>query len=467
MDEELQYAERTTLLRIIGGQREVIANLEGQVVALTERAQMLAARVTALEQRDPPAWAKPNRAKPSEPRPVRKQRAQAFVRRREEPTAVVEHAAETCPDCGGTLTGGWIRRRRQVIDIPVVPATVIEHVIIARRCGRCGKTVTPTLDLSDQVLGQHRVSLQLMALIALMREQLRLPVGLIQRYLETVHRLHLSEGELVEILQTVGTQAATAVEAIRDGVRASPMVQADETGWRQNGQNGYLWSFSTPTVRYFTHGNRSKAMVDAVLGTAAEPDAFTGTLVTDFYAAYDHYPGPHQRCWVHLLRDIHELRRKYPADTVLAHWATRVGKLYRLAKADPGPVPTWSAGRQAAWRQQRQRRYERALARVCQPFVGKEVPQRVLCERILKYLPELFTFVGDPRVPADNNAAERSVRPLVVRRKISGGTRTAAGTLCRTALCTLTETWQLQGKPLLHAWLDLLRKPTASANAQV
>jgi transposase len=467
MDEELACAERSVLLRIIAEQREQIAALQAQVRTLTGQVETLTARVVELEHRDPPAWAKANRAKPSEPRRRRKKREQAFVRRREEPTAVVEHAAETCPDCGTALTGGWVRWRRQVIDVPFVPATVTEHVVLARQCPHCQRLVTPAVDLADQVLGQHRVSLGLMALCALLREQLRLPVRLIQRYLETVHGLHLSQGELVAILKTVAKQAATAVDAIRDGIRASPMVHADETGWRENGQNGYLWSFSTPNLRYFIHGNRSKAMVDAVLGTADEADAFTGTLVTDFYAAYDHYPGPHQRCWVHLLRDIHELRRQYPADTVLAHWATRVGKLYRLAKADPGPLPAWSAGRQAAWRQQRQRRYERALARICQPFVGKDVPQRVLCERILKYLPELFTFVGDPRVPADNNAAERSIRPLVVRRKISGGTRTAAGTLCRTALCTLTETWQLQGRPLLAAWLDLLRNPTASVTAQM
>ena len=86
----------------------------------------------------------------------------------------------------------------------------------------------------------------------------------------------------------------------------------------------------------------------------------------------------------------------------------------------------------------------------------------MLCERILKYLPELFTFLTDPRVPADNNAAERSIRPVVVRRKISGSTRSAAGTLCRTTLWTLTDTWHLQGKSVLDGWTDLLRHPAAS-----
>jgi transposase len=457
VDEELQYAARAVLLGIIDDQRHQIAALQAQIGALTAQVQTLVARVAELEHRDPPAWAKPNRPKRSERRPPRKRRGTAFVRRREEPTERIAHAAERCPACDTALAGGWVRWRRQVIDLPVLPATVTEHVVLARRCPACRRTVTPALDLSDQVLGHHRVSVRLMAFIALLREQVRLPLGLLARYLETVHHLHLSQGELVGILQTVGKRAETAATAIRDALRASPVVQADETSWREDGQTGYLWSFSTPSLRSFVHGHRSKAMVDAVLG-----EDFAGVLVTDFYAAYDHYPGPHQRCWVHLLRDIHELRRLHPDDPGLAQWAKQIRGVYDQAKAAPGPPAGWSAQRQADWRRQRQRAAEAALAQRCRPFAGQPVPQRVLCERILKYLPELFTFLADPRVPADNNAAERSIRPAVVRRKISGGTRSAAGTLCRTTLWTLAETWRLQGKPLLEAWISLLRNPAAA-----
>jgi hypothetical protein len=458
MDEELQYAERAVLLRIIAEQRQQIGTLEAQLAVALEQVRLLTARVAELEQRDPPAWAKPNRPKATAPQSPRKPRGTTFVRCREEATVVVEHAAERCPDCATPLTGGWVRGRRQVIDLPVLPATVTEHVVIARRCPTCHRTVTPELDLTDQVLGGQRVSLRLMAVIALLREQVRAPLRLIQRYLETVHGLHLSQGELVSILHRVADRAETAVAAVRDAIRVSPVVHGDETGWRQDGQNGYLWSFSTPRLRYFVHGNRSKAMVDAALGTD-----FTGVLVSDFYAAYDHYPGPHQRCWVHLLRDIHELRRKHPANVELGRWARLVHRLYRAAVAEPRASAPQSLAAQDAWRRQRQHAYEQTLARHCRPYAGQAVPQRVLCERILKYLPELFTFVGDPRVPSDNNAAERSIRPIVVRRKISGGSRSAAGTLTRTALWTLTDTWQLQGKPLLAAWIALLRNPAAAA----
>ena len=69
-------------------------------------------------------------------------------------------------------------------------------------------------------------------------------------------------------------------------VRGSKVVHADETGWRQDGANGYVWTFSTPTERYFLRWGRHKEVLDEVLD-----DSFGGVLVSDFYAAYDHYPG--------------------------------------------------------------------------------------------------------------------------------------------------------------------------------
>jgi hypothetical protein len=77
----------------------------------------------------------------------------------------------------------------------------------------------------------------------------------------------------------------------------------------------------------------------------------------------------------------------------------------------------------------------------------------VLCRRIAKYLPELFTFVTDPTVPATNNGAERSIRPVVIQRKISGGTRSSAGT---STFTTLFGTWRARGLDPLVACQRLL-----------
>jgi len=199
-------------------------------------------------------------------------------------------------------------------------------------------------------------------------------------------------------------------------------------------------------------GGRNKEVVDEVLG----PD-FAGVLVSDFYAAYDHYDGPHQRCWAHLLRAIHELTDTHPKDAALQIWATQVHGVYeRACRAQVGPA----AARLAA-----QRQAEADLLGLCQPYLEADtatVPQAVLCRRIQKYLPELFTFVLDPALSSTNNAAERSVRPVVCQRKISGGTRSPEGTRTFCTLATLFGTWRARGLDPLVACRSLLAQAAAS-----
>ena len=222
---------------------------------------------------------------------------------------------ENCPDCGAHRSGGWTQRTREVIELPMVPVQVTEHVYIARTCPACRRRCTPPAVLDGVVLGQQRLGVNLLSLIATLREEGRLPIRSVQWYLDTVHQLRLSVGAIHQTAQ----RAQPAVAAILDRIRASPVVHADETGWREDGANGYVWTFSTPTERYFLRRGRGKAVVDEALG-----ESFSGVLVSDFYAAYHHYDGPKQRCWAHLLRDIHDQRTRYPDDAPLARWADAV-----------------------------------------------------------------------------------------------------------------------------------------------
>ena len=227
-------------------------------------------------------------------------------------------------------------------------------------------------------------------------------------------------------------------------IRASPVVFADETGWRQDGVNGFVWTFSTPDKRYFVRRNRSRQVVDEVLG-----DEFSGVLVSDFYAAYNHYSGLKQRCWAHLLRDFHDLRVMHPDDENLALWASAVEDVYREARQ--------FSHADARKRSAAQRRLERKLLALCLPHVDDaSAAQRRLCRRIERFIKELFVFVAEPYVPSDNNAAERSLRHLVVSRKISGGTRSTRGTDSKMTLASLFGTWHAQGVNPLVACRQLL-----------
>ena len=181
-------------------------------------------------------------------------------------------------------------------------------------------------------------------------------------------------------------------------------------------------------------------------------DAFSGVLVSDCYAAYHHYDGPKQRCWAHLLRDIHDQRTLYPDDTPLARWADAVHGIYDRAKAFTHP--------QAKRRRTAQLALERQLLAFYQPFRhDPSATQAKLCRRIECHIKELFVFVAEPAVPSDNNAAERSLRHLVISRKASGGTRSERGTERKMTLASVCSTWRAQGLNPLAACRQLLVSP--------
>jgi uncharacterized coiled-coil protein SlyX len=449
--EALEQLDRAALSTLVLTQQARIAALEAQVAALTARVEELSGAPPA-----PPAgparppFVKPARPAKAPPQP-RKQRSVNFARRRETPTRVIEHAIDRCPDCGAMLSGGAVVRRRQVLHVPPVPVEVIEHVVRRRACPCCRRAHTPPLDLRDVVLGHHRVSLGTMALIATLHTVGRLPVRVLQWVLAALHGLHLSVGALVGILRAVADRAKPGLDALREQVRGSPVVCADETGWREGGQAGYVWVFATPTRCYFhSDHSRAGAVVAEVLGAVYE-----GTLVSDCYAAYNIHAGPHQRCWPHLFRDIHDLRVAHPDEADLAAWADAVHALYLEAKQLAASEADFAA--RVAARDDLDRR----LTALCAPYwqPGGAAPQATLCQRIDRFLDELFAFVLDPAIPADNNLAERRLRPLVIARKISGGTRSAEGSRVRTTLASLFATWHAQGRDPFQACLDLLRHP--------
>ena len=437
---DLRTADRDTLIAIIMRQQAIIDQLEKRIAQLEGPAKSKGSgRMPGLK---PKAVQKPD-----QPKKLRQPRRHGFARVRMTPTQRVEHVVERCPDCGVQLSGGSTHRTREVIDLPQAPVEVTEHAFIARTCPNCRRRCVPPAHLDGVVMGKQRLGINLLSLIAALREEARLPFRTIQWYLDTVHGLRLSVGAIVAATHRVAQKAQSALTDIVERIRGSPVVHADETGWREDGHNGYVWTFSTPTERYFLRRGRGKAVVDEALG-----DQFAGVLVSDFYAAYHHYDGPKQRCWAHLLRDIHDLRALYPGDASLAQWADAVHDVYAKAKAftHPSEQQRRSAGLAL----------ERHLLAWCRPYLDDPTSaQARLCRRIQKHIKERFVFVAKPEVPADNNAAERSLRHLVISRKISGGTRSPQGTDAKMTLASVFGTWRAQSLNPLTSCRQLLASP--------
>ena len=431
------------------------ATLQAALLTLQQRVADLEAALAAARS---PIALPPRPAAPATlPKLPRKKRAAAanHGRKRATPTEVRTHAYDHCPTCAYRLGGHSIARRREVLDLPPPsPVTVIEFQLIKRYCPHCELWYEPPLDLTGLVRGQHRVSIRLMALIAWMRTTLRLPVRAIRAYLRCLHQLDLSVGEIVALLHSVAEAGQPAAEAIKSELRASAVLYMDETYWEENGRVGYSWVMTNSAgVSYFHYDHSRAGAVARSLSGAHYP----GTLITDFYAAYNEHTGRHQRCWAHLLRDLAALEEQPEVASEVREWVEEVRELYRVGRAvNERAPPAHAAERQRAANQLRERVHELGL-RWAQT---KEHPAQVLSKRLLRHEGELFEFVRQAGVEATNNRAERAIRPLAVARKISGGTRSAAGSHTRMRLQTLFTSWAAKGLEPLAACVAMLAGQT-------
>jgi len=452
--------------------REQVAELASLVVELRSQHEKLSAENALLQEENqrlraelerrngPPPFVKPNRPlrqkkQNEQQKKERRKRQQSFARQRDVPKRTVAHKLERCPDCDGLLSGEHVHRRRQVIDIPAHPVEVTEHEIIAGYCRACKKRHLPEVDFSDQVVGKCRLGIRLMSLVSYLRSVCRLPVAVIQQFLFAQYELKVSQGQIVAMTGTLAKHGQAACEEILNEVRQSEVINGDETGWRENGRNGYLWGFFTPTARYYHYdASRAGAVALAVLSPS-----FKQTLVTDFYAAYNGLRCRHQRCWPHLLRDLRKVKEAHPDNREIASWVGSIKELYEEAIAYQQKCRSALAeklralGYNRLQRRAMRRQFESRLGLIAAPFLDQKGPgadpRATLAERMEKFATELFVFIEYPDVPADNNRAERGLRHPVVSRKISGGTRSEKGSITFTTLATLFGTWKERREDLL------------------
>jgi len=469
MIEPMGDDERAKLQKAIAELRRENAQLQAENTALRaemeqvqEELQAAIERLKAIEgkRKRPPSFVKANRPKEEGQKRPRKKRSREHntSRKRSKPTRIERHELERCGECGYLLRGGSVDYTREVIKLPrPQPVEVIEHQVIKRWCPSCEAWRRPKLDLRGQVFGQGRIGVEIGCLVAYLRTTLRLPVRQVKEYLQTMHQLELSVGEIAALTEQVERELGPQLEELRREVQGSAVVHVDETGWRENGQNGYVWAFVTEgaeAVRYFIRdGSRSHRVPQGVLGLRHR-----GYVVSDFYSAYNLLRGPHQRCWVHLLRALHELKEAEAERADVLEWAQAVREVYDEACV-------WVSEHPGATKKERLGKYRDLTRRIealgQQYALVPDHPCRTLAKRLLRHLDELLPFVGVPGVPADNNPAERALRPVVIMRKISGGSRSAKGSRTRMALFSLFSTWAARGlNPYLRC-LALLQHPVA------
>jgi transposase len=262
----------------------------------------------------------------------------------------------------------------------------------------------------------------------------------IRDLLAQVLGVRFSVGAISQAHGLVAQALKNPVQAAVKTLATAPVVHVDETSYAREGAGRHwVWTVTQPRlVVYQLWASRARYVAKELLGE--HPKA---RLVTDRYAVYDWVDAEQRQvCWAHLLRDFTRISQR-------AGQAGRIGaKLLGLGYV---LFRRWhrSKDKQATTAQMEpvQRRLRRALER---GVAGACKRTALTCANVLKLWPALWTFLGDAAVPPTNNAAEQALRTIVLKRKISGLTRSRRGEEFIARGYTVVESCRRQGRDALE-----------------
>lgn len=426
----LEYEVRVRDIRI-AEQNTYIAQLERQVEELKHQA------VAATPA--PPAFAKPNTPERPRKKPGRPEGHEPALRPM--PTKIDHHQQvplkrgrdrkPLCPHCNCRLAR--IRKRKRPVE-DLVPSAVEVTCFHTEQgyCPNCRRNVEsrapeqpPAANVPHGQLG-----INALATAAILRVRHRLPYRQISQLLRDLPGLSVSAAGLVKQIKRLARWLDGKYQDLIRRMRASGQAHVDETGWRIDGKNYWLWAFTDPTFTvYHIDASRGGKVPRKLLG-----EAFNGTTVCDFYAGYDGLAGPKQRCLTHLMREVKELSE---TDEAFAGCPLS-RKLMRWCKDALGHKKRWDELPDPAY-ELKASRLEGRLDELMRSRWENPDADR-LCKRLTRHRADLTRFLWEKDLEGTNNAAERALRPAVVMRKITGGSRSESGAAAWAKLASLIRT---------------------------
>jgi hypothetical protein len=409
---------QAAILAHIAALERRIADLEAENADLRRRLAQVEHQLQTIHRRGkrPPH----RRDEPQSPRTDRRRKGhrQHPGSFRPEPppgTAFIEHDVrpQQCSHCGACdleSTGQF--EDHFVADLPEPRLEWHRYRRHIYRCRCCQRTCQGRGDL--ELPGAH-VGPRARLLTCYSRAHLGISLGKTRDLLHDSFGLTISRAGLLGHLRWGGQLFAPVVDELLERLRRSPVVQGDETGWRIDGQPAWAWCFRDPRLALFLiDRHRSRDVLIRTLG-----ESFAGTLVSDFYAAYNGLDCAKQRCLVHPLRELAKLREELPWQSVRAFIQPLIELFQDAIQLGKGREKLGKAAFDEA--------YRRLIDRFDELMLGTRSrhPDRVrIWKRLYKHCDELFTFLDDPAVPADNNGTERDIRSLAAARN-DGGTHRA------------------------------------------
>jgi len=258
-----------------------------------------------------------------------------------------------------------------------------------------------------------------------------------------LYQLQLTDGEIASVLNKQHKHWLPAYAQLKADVRASPVKHYDETPWKivESDNSGYAWVMSAdggPTTVFHLATSRGASHARKL------HDNSSGIYITDDYVAYRNLSGQQQLCWAHPYRHIRDLKynENLPKDQLpyVTQWYESFASIYhdlRTYLDEPYNLKTRQKQSNELWQRLQ------VLANQRSPKTGEPAKLTRLKAQLLRAGQDRWLTCLTANTPCDNNQAERDIRPLVLKRKRSFGSKTNKGAKALSTVLTIcTTTWK-------------------------
>jgi len=343
-----------------------------------------------------------------------------------------------CP-CGHTGGGQPVDKPKiqQVAELRPDPLSVTEYRLYGYECPDCGRIVWAKLP--DGVVEGQLFGVRLQALFGYLKGPLHASYSGLEAFCYDILDIDVSRSHLCNTVARVNDALAQPYEELKEHIPTEPVLNIDETGWKDKGIKYWAWVFCSPLISFFWIAkSRSSKVLEEILGKT-----YGGTIVSDFFSAYIKYANKLQQfCLAHLIRDIKFLttlpdkKDQAYGDALLLQFKN----LFRF----------WHQ-RDKIPKDQFDRRMLRIKKRVLALAEQEDLPTKsaTLAKRLRKHGDAIFRFLFDPAVPPTNNGGEQSMRQLVIDRRFTQGSRSLMGRQWNARIWTVVDTCRKQGR---SAW---------------
>lgn len=360
---------------------------------------------------------------------------------------VEDQRPASCCQCTGSLIYKWGRYSQTVYDLRLsrggVKRWVVRYSFSRYICWKCKAT-------SHQYIRKPKYGAGLCAYLLYQVIEVQIPQNAVAKSVRQLFGLPLSRGLINHVKSIEASRYQTAYSMILDRISAGKLVHADETKVGIGGKDGYVWVFTNleDVAFVYSESRESGTLQDVLRG-------FRGVLISDFYAAYDSIECAHQKCLIHLMRDVNDDLCKEPFNEEMkgiAEWFARLVK------------PMIETVDRFGLKSHYLRKHKRSVDQFYDALSKQDFQTEVAVgykKRFEKNKNKLFTFLDHDGVPWNNNNAEHAIKALVRLRNGIGGKSSAKGMRDYLVLLSISQTCRYRGA----SFLDFLRSGKMDINA--